>query len=100
MKRYKRLVEYTAPFFTALRFAYHAYGSLFKIGSSGQYAAECSRLTLFVMILRAYWSGLKFFPDMWRSRRRIRRFARLTNREFAALIRKHRITLRALTLGT
>jgi GT2 family glycosyltransferase len=89
-----------SPFFTLLRFAYHAYGSLFMVGSSGQYAAECSRTRLALMILKAYWSGLKFFPEMWRSRREIRKFARLSNRDFADLIRKHRITLRELTLGT
>ena len=88
-----------SPFFTLLRFAYHAYGSLFLVGSSGQYAAECSRMNLALMMLKAYWSGLKFFPEMWRSRRKIRQFARLPNRDFAALIRRHRITLRALTLG-
>jgi GT2 family glycosyltransferase len=89
-----------SPFFTALRLGYHAYGSLFMVGSSGQYAAECSRARLALMMLKAYWSGLKHFPQMWRSRRKIRQFARMTNRDFAALIRKHRITLRALTLGT
>lgn len=89
-----------SPFFTVLRLACHAYGSLFMVGSSGQYAAECSRSQLVLMILKAYWSGLKFFPEMWRSRRKIRRFARLSDRDFANLIRKHRITLRALTLGT
>ena len=89
-----------SPFFTVLRFAYHAYGSVFMIGSSGQYAAECSRSQLAMMILKAYWSGLKFFPEMWRSRRKIRRFARISDRDFMALIRRHRITLRALTLGT
>ncbi|HYR90741.1 MAG TPA: glycosyltransferase family 2 protein [Terriglobia bacterium] len=89
-----------SPFFTLVRFAYHAYGSLFLVGSSGQYAAECSRTQLALMILKAYWSGLKSLPEMWRSRRKIRRFARLSNRDFTDLIRKHRITLRALTLGT
>ena len=89
-----------SPFFTAIRFAYHAYGSLFMVGSSGQYAAGSSRARLALMILKAYWSGLKLLPEMWRSRRSIRRFARLTNRDFAALIHRHRITLRALTLGT
>ena len=89
-----------SPFFTFLRFAYHAYGSVFMIGSSGQYAAECSRSQLAMMILKAYWSGLKFFPEMWRARRKIRGFARISDRDFVALIRRHRITLRALTLGT
>jgi GT2 family glycosyltransferase len=89
-----------SPLFTAARFACHAYGSMFNVGSSGQYAAECSRSQLALMILKAYWSGVKFFPEMWRSRRKIRRFARLTNRDFVDLIRRHRISLRALTLGT
>ncbi len=89
-----------SPFFTAVRLAYHAYGSIFMIGSSGQYAAECSHTRLALMMLKAYWSGLKLFPEMWRSRRKIRRFARLTDRDFAALLRRHRISLRALTLGT
>jgi GT2 family glycosyltransferase len=89
-----------SPFFTVLRFAYHAYGSLFLVGSSGRFAEHSSRVELATMILKAYWSGLKHLPQMWRSRRKIRQFARLTDRDFAALIRKHRITLRALTLGT
>ena len=89
-----------SPFFTVVRLAYHAYGSIFMIGSSGQYAAECSHSRLALMILKAYWSGLKLFPEMWRSRRKIRRFARLTDRDFAELLRRHRISLRALTLGT
>ena len=89
-----------SPFFTAVRLAYHAYGSIFMIGSSGQYAAECSHTRLALMMLKAYWSGLKLFPEMWRSRRKIRRFARLTDRDFAALLRRHRISLRALTLGS
>jgi GT2 family glycosyltransferase len=89
-----------SPFFTALRFAYHAYGSLFLVGSSGQFAVRCSRSQLVLMIVKAYWSGFKHLPQMWRSRRKIRQFARMTDREFAALIRKHRITLRSLTLGS
>ena len=79
---------------------FNAYGSIFMVGSSGRYAAECSRTQLVLMMLKAYWSGLKLFPEMWRSRRKIRGFARLTNRDFAGLIRRHRISLRALTLGT
>lgn len=89
-----------SPFFTAVRFAYHAYGALFRVGSSGQYAAESSRAQLALMILKAYWSGLRHLPQMWRSRRKIRKFVRITDRDFAALIRKHRIRLRSLTLGT
>jgi GT2 family glycosyltransferase len=87
-----------SPFFTVLRFAFHAYGSIFMVGSSGQYAAECSRRRLALMILKAYWSGFKYLPDMWRSRRKIRSVAILSDRSFIALLVRHRISVRALTL--
>ncbi len=89
-----------SPVFTFMRFAFHAYGSIFMVGSSGQYAAECSRSRLALMILKAYWSGFKHLPGMWRSRRKVRRFAKLSDRDFTALLFKYRISLRALTLGT
>ncbi len=89
-----------SPFFTLLRFAFHAYGSIFMIGSSGQFAAGCSRSRLVLMMAKAYWCGFKHLPAMWRSRRKIRRFARMTGQDFTTLLLKHRITLRALTLGT
>ena len=89
-----------SPLFTLFRFAFHAYGALFLVGSSGQYAADGSRSRLVLMILRAYWSGLKRLPEMWQSRRKVRRFARLSNQDFSALLWRHRITLRALTLGS
>jgi GT2 family glycosyltransferase len=89
-----------SPVFTLLRFAFHAYGAMFMVGSSGQYAADCSRSQLALMMLKAYWSGFKHMPEMLRSRRKVRTFARLSNQDFSALLLKHRITLRALTLGS
>jgi GT2 family glycosyltransferase len=88
-----------SPLFTALRFAFHAYGAIFMVGSSGDFAAGLSRSALVMAILRAYWSGLTHLPNMLRSRRTIRRAARLNNRAFLSLLWKHRIGLRALTLG-
>jgi GT2 family glycosyltransferase len=87
------------PLFTALRFAFHAYGALFLVGSSGQFAAGASRRALLLAILRAYVSGLKHLPHMWRSRRRIRRLREISDTDFISLLWKHRITLRALTLA-
>jgi GT2 family glycosyltransferase len=89
-----------SPFYTALRFAFHAYGALFNVGSSGKFAADCSRSRLVLMVMKAYWSGFKHLPTMWRSRRKVRRFARLSNQDFSALLLKHRIGLKALTLGS
>jgi GT2 family glycosyltransferase len=87
-----------SPLFTILRFAFHAYGALFMVGSSGQYAAGSSRLRLLLMMLKAYGSGVTHMPQMWQSRQKIRRFARLSNGDFTRLLFKHRITVRALTL--
>jgi GT2 family glycosyltransferase len=89
-----------SPVFTALRFAFHAYGALFNVGSSGKYAEGSSRGRLALMMVKAYWSGFKHLPEMLRSRRKIRLFARLSNHDFTALLLRHRITLRALTLGS
>jgi GT2 family glycosyltransferase len=91
---------FLSPFFTALRFAFHAYGVVFSSGSSGQFATQCSRRTLALMILKAQWSGIKKVPMMWRSRRQIGGFARLGSPAFTRLLWKHRISLRALTLGS
>jgi GT2 family glycosyltransferase len=68
------------PLFTTLRFAYHAYGALFLVGSSGQFARGISRAALAGAVLRAYWSGFKHLPMMLRSRRHTRRFSRLSSR--------------------
>src|SRR5437773_10300815 len=38
-----------SPLFTAVRFAFHAYGAMFNVGSSGQYAAGSSRPKLVLM---------------------------------------------------
>ena len=88
-----------SPLFTVMRFAFHAWGAVFSSGSSGRFAAESSRRVLALMILKAYWSGLGQLRPMWRSRKEIRQFARLGDQEFTKLLWKHRISLRALTLG-
>jgi GT2 family glycosyltransferase len=100
VKTFPLFLLIVSPVFTVMRFAFHAYGSIFMVGSSGQYAAECSRSQLALMIVKAYWSGFKHLPQMWRSRRLIQRSAKLTSSTFTSLLLKHRIKLRALTLGT
>jgi GT2 family glycosyltransferase len=87
-----------SPFYTGLRFAGHAYGAMFKVGSSGKFAAA-SRRALAGAMLRAYWSGIKHLPAMFRSRKFIQRGARVSSREFLALIWKNRISVQKLTLA-
>jgi GT2 family glycosyltransferase len=87
------------PLFTSVRFLYHAYGALFLVGSSGQFAAKTSRSALAGAILRAYWSGFKHLTGMWRSRRRSRQACRTSNTQFVRLLWSHRIKLGKLTLA-
>ena len=99
IKLFPPVLVVISPFFTFVRIAFHAYGALFMVGSSGRYAADSSRGGLIGAILKAYWSALKHLPLMWRSRRKVRRFVRLSNSDFISLLWRHRITVRALTLG-
>jgi hypothetical protein len=87
------------PAFTLLRFAFHAYGALFLVGSSGEFAARLSRSQLAFAMLRAYWSAAKHMPQMWRLRSKVRRSPRLSDSDFLALLLRHRIGVRNLTLA-
>jgi GT2 family glycosyltransferase len=98
VKLFPKRLLFLTPFFTLARFAFHAYGVVFNIGSSGRFASHVSRSRLLLVMLRAYGSALKHLPRLWRTRRRIRRHFRLTPAEFLALLWRYRITLRALTL--
>lgn len=87
------------PLTSALRFAFHAYGAVFLVGSSGQFAARMSRAVLASAVLRAHGSALKHLPAMWRARTAVRKTARISDAAFVSLLWRYRIKLRALTLG-
>jgi GT2 family glycosyltransferase len=87
-----------SPLFTAARLAFHSYGAMFGVGVSGKFAREGTRLKLVGAILAAYASAARGLPAMWRARRAVRRYARLTGTDFVRLLWRHRSSLRALTL--
>lgn len=89
-----------SPVFTAVRLAFHAYGAVTGTGSSGEFAQGVSRGALALAMLRAYWSALKGFGAMWAARREVRKFRKLGTADFIRLVWKHRISVRALTLGS
>src|SRR5688572_10441689 len=49
-------------------------------GSSGKFAAGCSRTGLALMMFQVYWSGLRFFPECGDPAAKSAVFARLTDR--------------------
>jgi GT2 family glycosyltransferase len=88
-----------SPVFTLVRVGFHAFGAAFGIGSSGEFARQISRRALALAMLRAYLSAVRNLPAMWQSRRTVRRATKLSDGAFLRLLWKHRIRLRALTLG-
>jgi hypothetical protein len=87
------------PFYTAIRFAFHAYGALGGVGSSGRFASGATRSSLVYAVIRAYWSGLAGIGPILEARKSVRSFQKVSNTDFLRLLRKHRIRLRDLTLG-
>lgn len=87
-----------SPIFTLVRVAFHCYGAIFGVGSSGEFSRQCSGPRLALTMLKAWGSAIRGAPEMWRSRRGIRRFKRLSDRRMMALLWRHRISARALTL--
>jgi GT2 family glycosyltransferase len=100
VKTFPLVLVILSPLFTLARFLFHAYGSLFHVGSSGRFAKSGSRMNLAITMLKAYWSAASHLVPMWRSRGEIRKFKKIGAGSFMRLLWKHRISLSALTLGS
>jgi GT2 family glycosyltransferase len=86
------------PAFTLWRFLWHLSSVFSSRGLAGGVTREHSRWSLFVALLRAYFSGFKGLGSILRKRRDVFRNKKLSNREFYALVRKYRISARELAL--
>ncbi|MFN3322115.1 MAG: glycosyltransferase family 2 protein [Bryobacteraceae bacterium] len=85
-----------APVCAAARYLWHTYFLFRGKGAAAEFTGSGNggalRLALFV--LRAHLAVLANLPRLWRQRRQIRSRARLSSREFAALLRHHAISAR------
>ncbi len=87
-----------SPVYTLARFAYQAYGALFAKGSAGQYTAQYSAWSLIGVLIKAYWSALRYLPRMVARRFRFRKNWKLSPRQVRELYVQHKIGVRELTL--
>lgn len=84
-----------APFFALARYLWHLISLLQGRGKAAEFRqAGYSTALLPFLVVRAHVAALFYMPRLLRERLRIRRSARLTPREFRALLREHSISIR------
>jgi len=84
-----------APFAEFARYAWHVVFALRGRGAASEFHREGhSALLLLWYVVKAHAAALLAFRALWRKRRAIRRKARISPREFLALLRAHSISPR------
>ncbi len=84
------------PFYSAIRLGANLLAALGGVGEAGQFARHEGVGVLLKCTIRAYIEALAGLPRIFRKRREIRRWRRLSNREFLNLLRRYRISAREL----
>jgi GT2 family glycosyltransferase len=84
------------PFFTVVRYAVQASAVLSGTGSGSEFLASGSRTECIFAILRGMRDALLAFPAVLRKRSAVMRTRKLSNREFARLLEKYRLSFRDL----
>jgi len=87
------------PFYTMVRYFYHFLGLFSGQGPAARYAKKNNPLTLFLIILKAYFSTLWFFPYLMTERMKIMRKRKLTNKQFEENLKKYSITVQNAALN-
>lgn len=80
-----------APWVTLRRYFWHWAAARSGHGAAGEFAAREGTLRLAWYVLKAHLALIPALPDLLRERAVIRRAARLTDREFLALLLRHSI---------
>jgi GT2 family glycosyltransferase len=66
-------------------------------GEAGQFPGMRGKLRIATALVRGDLAALRMLPRMWKKRRQINAFRKLSPREVQGLLRRHRITLRELS---
>jgi len=85
-------------FFTLYRFILQAYGALTHRGAAGKFTKIYSPLQLVGILLRAYGSGLRYLPRMWRKRKLLKPLKKVTYGEIFSWFRRFGIPGREISL--
>jgi GT2 family glycosyltransferase len=86
------------PFWSARRFAWHAYAGLTGQGAAGRFVSAQGWIRLPFIFLWAYASAARILPGALKKRAKIQKTKRLSDKEVLDLLRRFQIDLRQLTL--
>ena len=85
-------------FFTPYRFAFQAYGALTHRGAAGRFTEIYSPLELIVILLKAYGSGIRLLPRMWKKRRMLRPLRKVSYGEIFSWFKRFGISAKEISL--
>lgn len=85
-------------FFTFYRFAFQAYGALTHRGAAGKFTQMHSPWHLIGILFKAYGSGFRGIPKMWKKRRRLNRLRKVSFGEIFSWFKRFGISVREISL--
>ncbi|MEW6376478.1 MAG: glycosyltransferase family 2 protein [Thermodesulfobacteriota bacterium] len=87
-----------SPFFTFCRFGFQAFGALIHQGAAGKFTKNYSPLRLIGILLRAYGSGFRYLPRMWKKRKMLRPLRKVSYGEIFTWFQRFGIKAKEISL--
>jgi len=87
-----------SPFFTFYRFAFQAYGALTHRGAAGRFTKHYSPWRLLWVLFKAYGSGLRGLPNMWKKRKRLKKMRKASYGEILSWFKRFGISAKEISL--
>lgn len=84
-------------FFTFYRFALQAYGALTHRGAAGKFTKSYSPFILIGILLKAYGSGFRYLPRMWKKRKMLRALRKVSYGEIFNWFRRFGIKAKEIS---
>lgn len=85
-------------FFTSLRFVIQAYGALTHRGAAGRFTEIYSPMKLIFILFKAYGSGIRFLPRMWKKRGELKLFKKVPYIEIFSWFKRFGMGVREISL--
>ena len=85
-------------FFTFYRYAFQAYGALTHQGAAGKFTQIYSPLKLVGILFKAYGSGFRYLPRMWKKRKMLRSLRKVSYGEIFSWFKRFGIKAKEISL--
>jgi GT2 family glycosyltransferase len=85
-------------FFTLYRFAFQAYGALTHRGAAGKFSRNYSPFSLIGILVKAYGSGFRYAPRMWKKRKMLAPLRKVSYGEIFSWFKRFGITAKEISL--